>query len=155
MRWPLAWRSDVDAAKTEADRQRERAEKAENTASTEVAARREIGHQLAEADAANRRLDGRNRALAEQLKTAQTKSGFDKGRAEMTARRIARLRKAVASARAEVAKARRQGPAGMASELHRSEKARAALDSQISVLQRSNEAQARELYDLRHGGDAS
>lgn len=51
-------------------RMRKRAETAEKTAATELAARRTITRQYAELDAANKRLHGRNKWLAERLEQA-------------------------------------------------------------------------------------
>lgn len=132
------------AARAETHRQRERAEKAEATARTEVNVRRHIGEQNAALHAANARLTGRNKSLSEQLAAAQVASGFDVTKAKQTAGRIARLQKAVAKARAEAAAA----PKKARSELHRSEQARGALEAQLRTVQRSNEAQAALLLDL-------
>jgi hypothetical protein len=110
MSWPIVSRrryeADLAAAKAETNRQRERAEKAEETARTELAARRTITRQHAELDADNRRLTGRNSALAKQLEAAQVGGGFDQAAARRTAQRIARLQKAVARARTEAAEER-------------------------------------------------
>jgi chromosome segregation ATPase len=56
-------RAEVAAAKAEADRQRDHAERAEGRATTAEYNRSQALHQLAEADAANRRLHDRNLEL--------------------------------------------------------------------------------------------
>ncbi|MFF0790414.1 hypothetical protein [Streptomyces spiralis] len=159
MKWPLVWRRNVDADsaawKAEATRQRERAEKAEQNARTELAARRTITQQHADLDAANRRLVGRNRALTERLEAAQIGSGFDAAQARRTAQRIARLQRAVARARAEAAAAPAVDRAALVAELERAQRARRELDAQCRVLQNSNEAADRELLALRMAGGGS
>ncbi|MFB7440199.1 hypothetical protein ACFC01_17880 [Streptomyces mirabilis] len=140
--------AELTAARAETHRQRERAEKAEATARTEVSVRRHIGEQNAALHEANSRLTARNKALSDQLAAAQVASGFDVTTAKQTAGRIARLQKAVAKARAEAAAARKKERSAVASELHRSEKARGALEAQLLTVQRSNEAQAAQLLDL-------
>lgn len=60
-------RTELAAAKAETDRQRERAELAEENEATAVFNRQQIGWQLAEADAANKRLAGRNLELGVRL----------------------------------------------------------------------------------------
>jgi len=140
--------AELTAARAETHRQRERAEKAEATARTEVNVRRHIGEQNAALHAANARLTGRNKALSEQLAAAQVASGFDVTKAKQTAGRIARLQKAVAKARAEATAAPKKARAAVTAELHRSEKARGALEQQLLTVQRSNEAQAAQLHDL-------
>ncbi|MGW2692408.1 hypothetical protein ACWC3Y_11160 [Streptomyces sp. NPDC001296] len=159
MKWPLVWRRNADeellAAKAVANRQRERADKAEADVETWRTAQQTAARQFSEADAANRRLAGRNRALAEQLEAAQVASGFDQAGARRTAARIARLRKAVAKARAEAsvaAKTPDERGARLVAELSRSRQAHASLDVQCRTLQNANEAMTRELHDLRTGG---
>ena len=101
-----ALQADLAAARTEANRQRERAEKAGARAETEIEARRTITRQHAELDAANTRLTGRNKALGERLAEAQVANGFNPVAAKKTAERIATLQKAVAAGREDAAMAR-------------------------------------------------
>ncbi|MGW2937636.1 hypothetical protein ACWDA7_38825 [Streptomyces sp. NPDC001156] len=107
MRWPLVWRSrrdeDLAAAKAETNRQRERAERAEDIARTEVANRRTIAAQYSALYDVNDRLARRNRVLCEQLEAAQVGSGFDRAKAVETAQRIAQAPRAIARARATTA----------------------------------------------------
>lgn len=95
----------------------------------------------ADADAANKRLRELNAILAEQINLA---------RADYTAleQRLERALQACARYRAELATAaaRLHGP--LVTNLHRSERARAALDGQCRNLQAANEAMARELRDI-------
>ncbi|MFD7794368.1 hypothetical protein [Streptomyces sp. NPDC059759] len=139
---------ELAAARAETTRQRTRAEKAEATARTEINVRRHIGEQNGLLHAANARLTGRNKALSDRLAAAQVASGFDVTKAKQTAGRIARLQKAVATARAEAAAAPAKARAATAGELHRSQKARGALEEQLLTVQRSNEVQAAQLRDL-------
>ncbi|GAB2731506.1 hypothetical protein [Streptomyces bullii] len=67
MKWPFVLRSRYEAARAEADRQRERADKFEQRADTAVFNRRQIARQLVDADVANRRLAGRNLELGRRL----------------------------------------------------------------------------------------
>jgi uncharacterized protein YhaN len=60
-------RAELAAARAETDQQRRRAEAAEGRAATAEFNREQVLHQLAEADAANRRLHGRNLELGERL----------------------------------------------------------------------------------------
>ncbi len=153
MSWPLMWRSDHDCALAAALLRVQKIEDDYRQQLEEQAAKHAV--QLAEAVAANQRLEGRNRALAEQLEAAQIGSGFDAAQAKRAADRIANLRKAVLRARREAADAPAKARAAVASEMGRLKAANASLDGQARVLQRSNEAQARELYDLRTGGGGS
>lgn len=113
MKFPIVTRrrfeDELAAAKAETSRQRQRAENAEKTAETAKFNRGQALDQNAALDAANRRLDGRNRALAERLEAAQVGSGFDAAAAKTTANRIAELVKEAAQARAEAAEARALG----------------------------------------------
>lgn len=99
-------REELADARTEANRQRERAEKAEARAKTEIEARRSITRQNAELDAANTRLTGRNKALGQRLAEVQVANGFNPAEARRTAERIATLRKAAAAGREEATLAR-------------------------------------------------
>lgn len=101
-----ALQADLAAARAEANRQRERADKADARAETEIEARRTITRQHAELDATNTRLEGRNKALGERLAEAQVANGFNPVAARRTAERIATLQKAAAEGRDEAAKAR-------------------------------------------------
>jgi chromosome segregation ATPase len=101
-----ALHADLAAARAEANRQRERAEKADARAETEIEARRTITRQHADLDAENTRLASRNKALGNQLAAAQAANGFDPVKARRTAERIATLQKAAAEGRDEAAKAR-------------------------------------------------
>lgn len=86
-------RAELAAAKDEANRQRERAEKAEADKATAEFNRGQALHQLAAADSANRRLHGRNLELGNRI------SALAEADPEYTARlerRVARLRKVVA-----------------------------------------------------------
>lgn len=98
-----ALHADLAAARAEANRQRERAEKADARAETEIEARRSITRQHAELDAAITRLTGRNKALGERLAEAQVAGGFNPGAAKKTAERIATLQKAAAAGREDAA----------------------------------------------------
>jgi hypothetical protein len=149
------YETDLTAARAEAARQRKRADNAETSARTWQATAETAARQFAEADSANRRLAGRNNALAERLEAVQTASGFDRAQAKATADRIARLQRAVARARHELAAAPARARAEVNAELHREKSAHAALDEQCRLLQSSNEAQIRELYDLRVNGVVS
>lgn len=60
-------KAELAAAKAETDRQRERADRNEKRADTAVFNRRQIARQLVAADAANRRLAGRNLELGRRL----------------------------------------------------------------------------------------
>ncbi|MGW5477626.1 hypothetical protein [Streptomyces sp. NPDC004008] len=159
MRLPIVSRrrydDDLADAKAEANRQRERAEKAEAVATTEVANRRTITDQYSQLYDTHERVVRRHRALCAQLEAAQVGAGFDAAKAKQTADRIARLRKAVAKARAEAAaaaKAPDERGARLVAELSRSRQAHASLDAQCRTLQTANEAMVRELHDLRTGG---
>jgi chromosome segregation ATPase len=81
---------DLAAAKAEADRQRRRAETAEGHAATAVFNRKQALRQLAEADAANRRLHDRNLELGRRLSLCDE---ADPEYAATLERRVARLRK--------------------------------------------------------------
>ncbi|MEU5595711.1 hypothetical protein [Streptomyces sp. NPDC020298] len=93
---------ELGAAKSEAARQRKRAENAEEREETAVFNRQQVLAQNAELDAANRRLEGRNKALAERLEAAQVGGGFDRAKAKETADRIAELTAETARARDEL-----------------------------------------------------
>jgi hypothetical protein len=79
------YETDLTAARAEAARQRKRADNAETSARTWQATAETAARQFAEADSANRRLAGRNNALAERLEAVQTASGFDRAQAKATA----------------------------------------------------------------------
>jgi chromosome segregation ATPase len=81
---------ELAAAKSEIRRQRERAEAAEERARTAEFNREQILRQLAEADAANRRLHDRNLELGRRV-TALAESDMDY--AAQLERRVARLKK--------------------------------------------------------------
>lgn len=152
MRWPWVSRARLEAALAEIAGLRITLARADERFHEVEGDRRRLVGCLAEADAANKRLAGRNKALGEQLEAAQSAAGLDVAHARRMAERIARLQKAVKAARQDAAKARRDRPAGVASEVHRLRSANPALDEQARVLQGSNEAMTRELYDLRTGG---
>ncbi|MEU2443513.1 hypothetical protein ABZ588_08335 [Streptomyces althioticus] len=84
------YEDELAAAKHEIRRQRERAEAAEEKASTAEFNREQILRQLAEADAANRRLHGRNLELGKQV-SALAESDLEY--AAHLERRVARLKK--------------------------------------------------------------
>jgi hypothetical protein len=149
------YEADLAAAKADANRQRTRAKNAEKREETAAFNRQQVLTQNAELDAANKRLEGRNRALAERLEAAQVGSGFDAAAARRTANRIARLQRAVARARKERAQTPSPAEAELRSQLHRRTKAYGALEEQLLTLQRANEAQARELRDIRESEGAS
>ena len=151
MRWPWVFRARLEAALAEAEGLRITLARADERFHEVEGERRHLVGCLAEADAVNKRLAGRNKALGEQLEAAQATAGLDVAHARRMAERIARLQKAVKAARQDAAKARRDRPGG-ASEMHRLRSANAALDEHARVLQGSNEAMTRELYDLRTGG---
>lgn len=84
------YEEELAAAKHEIRRQRERAEAAEEKASTAEFNREQVLRQLAEADAANRRLHGRNLELGKQV-SALAESDLEY--AAQLERRVARLKK--------------------------------------------------------------
>ncbi|MDL5205081.1 hypothetical protein [Streptomyces sp. ALI-76-A] len=81
-------RAELDAARAETNRQRERAETAEKHAATAVFNRKQVLRQLAHADADNRRLNGRLLELGRRL-TSLTEA--DPEYAARLERRVARL----------------------------------------------------------------
>lgn len=110
---------------------------------TERETRRIVVRQLAEADAANKRLDGRNRALRELLdlhRNADDAEEFD-----TLLRRIERLIRGCARYRADLA---RRPDAAEVQEIRRrllvAEQARKRLDAQLAELQRANEELSRQ-----------
>ena len=106
MKWPFVPRAQHDAVL--ADRERIRGERnqfAEDLDGFKAAAEKSAAL-FAEADAANTRLTGRNKALNARLLEAQVASGFNPVAARRTAERIAALQKAAAEGREEAAKAR-------------------------------------------------
>lgn len=100
------YREDLAAVRAEANRQRERAEKAERIARTEVEARRSVTRQNAELDGANIRLTGHVQALGKRVLEAQVANGFNPVAAKKAAERIATLQKAAAAGREDAAMAR-------------------------------------------------
>lgn len=86
-------RAELAAAHAETDRQRRRAERAEDAKNTAVYNREQILRQLAEATAANRRLHGRNLELGKRNSALTEADPEYAGRLEQ---RVARLVKAVA-----------------------------------------------------------
>lgn len=99
------YEEDLAAAKAEANRQRERAETAEGRTATAEYNREQILHQLAGADAANRRLHGRNLELGQRI------SKLTDADPEYTAdleRRVGRLRRVVARVLAAYAEEKRR-----------------------------------------------
>lgn len=83
-------RAEVAAAKAETRRQRQRAETAEQAAATAVYNRGQLLRQLAEADATNRRLEGRVLELGRRLtKLAEADPEY----AVVLERRVTRLRR--------------------------------------------------------------
>ncbi|MFJ8538114.1 hypothetical protein [Streptomyces sp. NPDC093591] len=85
-------RAEVAAAKAETDRQRERAEKAVKAEATAKFNRQQALDQLAAADAANRRLHGRNLELGQRISKL---TEADPEYAAQLERRVARLRRIV------------------------------------------------------------
>ncbi|MFF5980889.1 hypothetical protein ACFY78_18790 [Streptomyces olindensis] len=126
--------------------------KARTERDTAVSNRRLINGLLAEAQTANRRLDGRNRRLRELLDHHRDKGSL--GMLRQHRDRLERALRACARYRAELTTAPSQTPTELVAELHRSEQARGALDEQCRMLQRANEAMAAELRDLREGATA-
>lgn len=145
------------------DRMRQRAETAERTAETEQHSRSIMARQVCEADAANRRLHGRNQHLTEQLETAREAAadgaldemghrldralracaryraeGAEDRAAAMTAHQDAK------DARAELARARVEGHADLIRELGLAKRAQASLAEQLDVVQKSNDFMCRE-----------
>jgi len=90
---------ELDAAKAETARQRRAAEAATSRAITAEFNRDQILRQLAEADATNRRIDGRNKALNERI-TALTESNPEC---------LADLEKQLAAAREELTAEKQRG----------------------------------------------
>lgn len=143
--------ADLIAARAEAHRLRTERDTALTERTAFKAAAETTARQFAEADATNRRLAGRNTALANRLEAIQTANGFDRALAKTTADRIARLQRAVARARRELASAPARTRLEVSGELHRARRAHASLDEQCRLLQSANEAQVRELHDLKNG----
>lgn len=109
MKWPLVWRrnADADAAawRAEANRQRERAEQAEEDLSAEVAARRSITAQYCALSDEHDQAVRRNQSLCAQLDEAKDAAGIE-AHARRQADRIAYLTNEVARARKELAEER-------------------------------------------------
>lgn len=108
-RFPFIWRKTAEDEtavwKTEADRQRRRAERAEATAGTEVRARRQIAGLYSDLFDEHAQAVRRIQSLCVQLEDARNAASAET-KARQTAARIARLQKAVATGRAEAAAAR-------------------------------------------------
>lgn len=109
MRFPFVWRKtaedEVAIWKTEADRQRRRAERAEATASTEVRVRRQISEQYSDLFDEHGRTVRNNQSLCARLEDAKDALVVET-KARNAAERIARLQRAVARGREEAAAAR-------------------------------------------------
>jgi hypothetical protein len=82
------YQRDIDAARAEIDRQRRRADQAQNNAATAIFNRGQMLRQLAEADAANRRLHERNLELGRRVSQL---AESDPEHAAALERRVARL----------------------------------------------------------------
>ncbi|MEV6833556.1 hypothetical protein AB0N17_03335 [Streptomyces sp. NPDC051133] len=162
MKWPIVSlrRHERELEDLKADRERIRGERDQFAKDRDAqrAVARTATRQFAEADATNRRLAGRNRALAEQLEAAQVGSGFNAAKAQQTANRIERLRRAVAKARREAAEAATRPGADRArlvTELQLAQRAHRSLDEHARTLQAANEALTRELHDTRQDEEVS
>ena len=111
MRFPIVPRrrheQELAAAKTEADRLRERAEKAEGIARSEVAARRTITAQYCALSDEHDLVVSRNTSLSAQLDELKDAAGAV-ALARRQADRIAELLEEAARAREEIADAHRQ-----------------------------------------------
>ncbi|MEU0808744.1 hypothetical protein [Streptomyces sp. NPDC005970] len=92
-------REERDDLRAQLNRMRERAETAESTVETEQFARNTMARQFAEADAANRRLHGRNVRLTEQLERAH--EAAQDGALDEMGRRLDRALRACARYRTE------------------------------------------------------
>ena len=116
------YEEELAAAKAETGRQRERAQAAVNRATTAEFNRGQMLRQLADADAANQRLQGRNRVLDERL--AQRAESAPKDAARLL-RRVDRLRRIVSRRLEE----RRQ-------EQHRADRLQRRLDDAVGLTPR-------------------
>jgi hypothetical protein len=116
------YEEELAAAKAETGRQRERAQAAVNRATTAEFNRGQMLRQLADADAANQRLQGRNRVLDERL--AQRAESAPKDAARLQ-RRVDRLRRIVSRLLEE----RRQ-------EQHRADRLQRRLDDAVGLTPR-------------------
>ena len=93
---------ELDAAVyAEAARWRKRVQAAEERAKTAERNQQSIARNQGVLVDQYRQVIDRNRALGEQLEAAQVANGFDRAGAQKTAKRIKRLREAVAKARGE------------------------------------------------------
>lgn len=101
----MVWRRTAEAEtavwKAEADRQRKRAEQAEKSLKTEVAARRRATELYSDLFDEHERVTGRNALLlCAEVKEAKA-AVFDEAKAKQAADRIADLQKGITEARAE------------------------------------------------------
>ncbi|MEU8473712.1 hypothetical protein [Streptomyces hygroscopicus] len=92
-------REERDDFRAQLDRMRDRAETAERTVETEQSARNIMARQLREADAANKRIHGRNVHLTEQLERAR--EAAQDGALDEMGRRLDRALRACARYRAD------------------------------------------------------
>ena len=104
------YETDLAGAKAEASRQRRRAERAEEKAATEVAARREITTLFMELDTEHDKVVHRTAALCTELEELRDAAGIE-AQARRQAERIARLQKEVARAREELDEERKNSGA--------------------------------------------
>jgi chromosome segregation ATPase len=111
------------------------------------AAARTAARQFAEADAANKRLYGRNRTLNERLEASRDALGVDSEYVGQLEQRLARALRACTRYRAELVTAPTRLHTPLIADLRRSEQARRSLDEQMRTLQAANEAMTRELKE--------
>ncbi|NUR04043.1 MAG: hypothetical protein HOY79_48325 [Streptomyces sp.] len=100
MVWRKAAEDEAAGWKAEADRQRKRADQAEKSLKTEIAARRRATELYSELFDEHERVTSRNVLLCAQVEDAKA-AVFDEAKAKESAERIARLQEAVSEARAE------------------------------------------------------
>lgn len=119
------------------------------TCAAQQTARVAVSRQLGEADAANKRLYGRNQELGRLLDTARAAQG-EAANEELTTR-LDRALRACARYRTQIGELRRPRPtppAGrFASLLERSERARRSLDEQLATVQAANDSLCRDAAD--------
>ncbi|MFD8866061.1 hypothetical protein ACFV1F_17080 [Streptomyces sp. NPDC059590] len=160
-------REERDDLRAQLDRMRERAETAERNVETEQFARNTMARQFAEADAANRRLHGRNVRLTEQLERAH--EAAQDGALDEMGHRLDRALRACARYRAEgaedraavmnahqqlkekdaeLARARVFGRANLLRRLDLAERARRSLAEQLATVQAANDAMCRERISI-------
>ena len=182
MRWPFVLRAHYDAVKAEADRQRTRAEEAEDQRDTAIRNRNQVLAQNADLHAANKRLDDRKRELSRRLDSAHDANLGELGTITDLEAQARRLQDELAAARADtdtkVAAAEERGrqaaramttqqrearpadgaPASrrdQSAELRRMKDLCRDLTDRLALMQVSHIADTRELHDLRQQGGTS